>query len=85
MNSNSVEKQKIASGIRELDKRYFDYLYGLREFYNEGETLSLAKFVSEISENGSITMVFNTIRGKSLRNDIRREVNDLYAAVYENE
>ena len=77
--------QKILEGIRLLDKKHFDYLYSLKELYTDGETLSLSKFISEISDNGDITMVFNTIKGKTLRNDIRREINDLYAFIYSND
>ncbi|MBC7388530.1 MAG: hypothetical protein H7329_04905 [Opitutaceae bacterium] len=83
MLSNSDHKKQISAGIRILDKKYFDYLYEHKDFFDSEETLSLSKFISEIWENGSITMVFNTIKGKSLKNDIRRDLNDLYASVYQ--
>lgn len=79
---NSDHKTQISAGIRLLDKKYFDYLYEQKDLFDSDETLSLGKFISEIGENGNITMVFNTIMGKSLKNDVRRDLNDLYASVY---
>ena len=80
---NSDHKTQISAGIRLLDKKYFDYLYEQKDLFDSDEKLSLGKFISEICENGNITMVFNTIMGKSLKNDIRRDLNDLYASVYQ--
>ena len=82
MSSKTENNRKISEGIRLLDKKYFDFLYEIKDLFQSDENLSLKKFITEITDHGNVTMVFNTIKGKSLRNDIRREINELYAMVY---
>lgn len=78
MGQKTEQEQKIASGIRLLDKNYFDYLYGLKDLFEKDETPSILRFISEVTVNERMTVVFTNVKGVSLRSDIRRQVAELY-------
>lgn len=76
------EEQQIRSGLYKLDEKHSDYLYSLQGQLPHLSPISIQHFVSEVLEKGSRTMVFLTIKGISLKSDIKREVVQLYEQVY---
>ena len=81
MASNSKELE-IATGLRKIDDKYFDYLFSLKDLYNKEEVLSFRKFIVELKEGENLHLIFNTIKGINLKSEIKREINDLYSLVY---
>jgi hypothetical protein len=79
--STSLDQQ-FRAGIRKLDEEHADYLYQLRQELPSESEIGIGSFVYEMGETGSNTLVFLHLRGRSLRNDIRREVVALYEKLY---
>lgn len=83
MSKKTVQEETLASGIRELDKKYSDYLYEIRSLFDLDETPTIGRFISLISHAGQQTVVFLSLKGNTLRGDARRDVIDLYSNVYD--
>ena len=79
------QQMQIAAGIRAINTKHFDYLYSIKELFDLGEVPTVASFTSEVSERGAITVIFINQKGIALKSDIKREVVDLYAKVYDEE
>ena len=79
------QQMQIASGIRAINTKHFDYLYGIKDLFDLGEVPTVASFTSEVSERGAITVIFINQKGISLKGEIKREIVDLYASVYDEE
>jgi hypothetical protein len=77
------QQMQIAAGIRAINTKYFDYLYGIKDLFDLGEVPTVARFTSEVSERGAITVIFINQKGISLKGEIKREIVDLYASVYD--
>jgi len=78
MPNSIIKDQSFLSGIRKLDEKHADYLYELRQVLPLIDHISIGLFVKEVLEGNTNTMVFVNQKGKSLRNDIRKEVVALY-------
>jgi hypothetical protein len=80
LKATSPEDQIFLKGIRTLDALHADYLQELGRGLLE--TASIENFLSFVDGNGIKTLVFVNQKGKSLRNDIRREVVRLHEEIY---
>lgn len=83
MSKKTNKDEMLASGIRELDKKYSDYLYDNRALFDLDETPTIGRFISLIGQAGQQTVVFLSIKGKVLRGDARRDVIELYSKVHD--
>jgi hypothetical protein len=77
------QQMQIAAGIRAINAKHFDYLYNIKDLFDLGEVPTVARFTSEVSERGAITVIFVNQKGISLKGEIKREIVDLYASVYD--
>ena len=77
------QELQIATGIRKINTKHFDYLYGIKELFESSDVPTVARFTTEVSERGNITVIFINQKGISLPSDIKREIVELYNSVFE--
>ncbi len=77
------QELQIATGIRTINTRHFDYLYDLKEVMSSVDVPSVTRFMTEVTERGAVTVIFVAQKGVALRSDIKREIIELYNTVYE--
>ena len=85
MKKMTEQQIQIAAGIRAINTTHFDYLYSIKHLFDLGEVPTVARFTSEVSERGAVTVIFINQKGIVLKSDIKREIFDLYAKVYDEE
>lgn len=77
------QELQIAAGIRRINTKHFDYLYGIKHLFEHSDVPTVTRFMTEVTERGSVTVLFINQKGIALPSEIKREIVDLYNTVYE--